>query len=227
MFGRAKTFIQDWIEDKQVTKRLEGKYREDARVSHIREEKAYNEYVSETRTENKIAAQSWQSDLGEGYMADIANGQRQNDLVDRMTSMESGRLPGTTPTFEPRSSIEAGWNPQTGTFQSAAVQFALEAPNAISHEEFAQSHQTERADGKIDTPQQTAFEFGENETEYGNIAIGGFNVNGQWVDGDNSHEDFWATDDKEAANIAQHNHEKTERQWNHPGYELHDDDMER
>lgn len=103
-------------------------------------------------------------------LADVRRDVRMNaglsgDLVDRMTSLESGRLPGTTPTFEPRSSLEAAWNPKTGTFQAAAVEFAIEAPAVVAHEEFARDQQTERADGKIEVGEQQAIDFGRSDDD--------------------------------------------------------------
>jgi hypothetical protein len=90
----------------------------------------------------------------EGYAN--AGGAASGDLVDRMTALESGRLPGTTPTQQPRSAAEAGWNPKTGTFQDAAIAFAIESPGVVAQEEFARDQQTERADGKIEAPEQRA-----------------------------------------------------------------------
>jgi hypothetical protein len=91
-----------------------------------------------------------------------------DDLIDRLTALESGRLPGTTPTFEPRTSLQAAWNPRTGTFQSAAVAFALEAPSVIAHQEFTQRGQS-RADGKIEAPEQQHAAF--DRADDGELAL--------------------------------------------------------
>lgn len=48
--------------------------------------KAYNEYVAETRQEDKSAEQSWRTDMGESYMADVAHRQGQQDFFNNTAS---------------------------------------------------------------------------------------------------------------------------------------------
>jgi hypothetical protein len=87
-----------------------------------------------------------------------------DNLIDRLTALESGRLPGTTPTHEPRTSLQAAWSPRTGTFQSAALEFALEAPSVIAQQEFNRPGQS-RADGKIDAPGQQHLTFDRSDDD--------------------------------------------------------------
>jgi hypothetical protein len=93
---------------------------------------------------------------------------------------------GTQPTQNDPTLEADSWDARTGTFRSNSGEFGLEAPAIIAEQEFAQQRDSNHIDSRMNDPDQQALileSLNDNDPDWGELAFGGRDAAGNWVDG--------------------------------------------